>query len=125
MACHGLSALVGCYGPVLNSTIGMKDEMLVCRARIADCSFSPMTNRRVRIFRRRIASRLKCDDRRVSGLRGKGSESKSGTLREPGNLSEKIACSHLDLGARQSDKAMRGYQAYSAALLRESRPNEC
>lgn len=62
MAFHELPALVGRRGPVLNSTIDMKDEMLVYRARIADRGFSPMSNQRVRIFRRRGISLLKCND---------------------------------------------------------------
>ena len=33
--------------------IDMKNEMLVYRARITDCSFSPVSNQGVRIFRRR------------------------------------------------------------------------
>ena len=52
MACHGLPALVGRSGAVLNSTIGVKDEMLVYRARIADRRFSPMTDQCARISRR-------------------------------------------------------------------------
>ena len=43
MAGYRLSAFVGCDSPIFNSAIGVKKEMLIDRARIADGSFSPMT----------------------------------------------------------------------------------
>jgi hypothetical protein len=44
VTCHRLPPLVGSGGPVLNSPIGVKDQMFIYRACIADSSFSPMTD---------------------------------------------------------------------------------
>jgi len=44
MAGHGFPAFVGRGGPVLSGAIDMENEMLIDRARIADCSFSPVSN---------------------------------------------------------------------------------
>src|SRR5205809_7690616 len=86
MARHGLPALVGGSGPVLNSTIDMKNKMLVYRARVADRGFSPMFNQGVRVFRGRGISLVKFVDSRVGSVRSKREEKEGGEMLEQGDF---------------------------------------
>src|SRR5262249_946242 len=107
MACHRLPALVGGYSPVFNSTIGMKDEMLIPRARVTDRGFLPMTHQSAPIPSRVPPCFFKFDDFRGGGFWRKRKDYKGGRVRHQTDWSGNVSCSHGVLRTESDNVATR------------------
>ena len=98
MARHRVSALVRRHRPVFDSSIGMKDEMLVHRACIADRGFPPMTNQLLCVIRWRGVF-LKSNNWRSRCRRATHRDGKSNAVYETKDCVTNCKFSHCNLRA--------------------------